>query len=91
MKKTLNPSSEKNPVVKSPARRRFLGDACALSISGLTTGAAGVGVFLSPQQVLADGFDFTNFTLLKALSGEQRQEQVYRLRQHVARLDDRAA
>ena len=85
MKKTLcNTSNDTNPVT-SPSRRKFLGNACALSVSGLAAGTVGAGVLLPAQSALANHFDLDNITSFKALRDEDRQDQVYQLRKKVAR------
>lgn len=85
MKNRIKQSSETTNVVISPSRRHFLSNTCALSVSGLATAAVGAGVLLPSKTSLASDFNINNFTTFTAVSGEDRQDQVYRLRKGVAR------
>lgn len=84
MKKIHNKSLDKNQPLQSPQRRHFLQDAGALSVSGLAAGMVGAGVLLPTKSSQAGEIDLTNYTFT-ALSGEERQEQVYHLRKRVAK------
>ncbi|MDH5444456.1 MAG: vanadium-dependent haloperoxidase [Gammaproteobacteria bacterium] len=77
--------NNKQAALQSPSRRRFLNDSCALSIGGLAMGTVGGGVLLPSKTVHANHLDLTQFRILKAETGEDRQEQVYELRKRVAR------
>ena len=76
---------KKHKEIKSPARRHFLSNTCALSAAGVATAAVGAGVLLPTKSAMADHFDLENVTSFTALSGEDRQDQVYQLRKQVAK------
>lgn len=80
-KKTKNENN--NP--KSINRRQFLSDSCALSTAGVAASMIGFGTILSSKQASSSEFEYDDSTLFRALSGEERQLQVYRLRKKVAR------
>ena len=70
---------------KSINRRQFLNDTCALSTAGVAASMVGFGTLLSSKQASSSEFEYDNSKLFRALSGEDRQQQVYRLRKKVAR------
>ncbi len=75
--------TDKNKI-ESEERRHFLNDVCSMSVSGIAAGGLSVGTLLASSPALADHPDFDFDELLPALSGEARQNQVYKLRKQVA-------
>jgi len=74
---------------ESSTRRRFLNDACALSVSGLATGVVGVGAVLAPPGLYADDDkskdDRDRTEISEASVGEKRQAEVFNFRKNMAR------
>lgn len=82
---TDKPQSVLESAPESPQRRQFLSDTCTLTVTGVTAGLIGAGSILKTKHASADNFKLDLKKPLRALEGEERQEQVYRLRKQVAK------
>lgn len=82
-KNKLSATNKNTP--ESPQRRQFLSNTCALTVTGVTAGLLGSGALLTSKSVSADEFKKELSKPLRALEGEERQEQVYKLRKQAAK------